>query len=463
MSAPRRRPRRRPPPPRASRTNGEAAADGRAAPPPTEAAPDAAHLAALEREVGRTRDLERLVQSLEVYQEEVRGQNEKLIETQVALEQSLARFAELYEHAPVAYLTLDRNGVVLEANRTALSLLHVRREALVGAPLLFYVTDGERRGFLDHMRECRRHEEPPADEPHTLTAELNIKSRSGAVLPVLLSTRRAHAEAGRGVLFRMTLADLTERKEAERQVRLYQQQLSAMAVESAMAAERERRRIAVEVHDTLSQSLVLAKMKLAGLMKKAAAAGVREDVAGGLTDVTHLVEEVLGQTRTLTFELSPPILYELGFEPALEWLAERMATRHGLNIVVDGGQQCANLPEERAVLLFQLVRELLNNVAKHAGATNVTVRARCRNRVVRVQVVDDGHGFDPGAVHTPLVPTGNGEQGGFGLFSVRTRLEHLGGKLEIRSTPGGPTSISLSLPALSGGGDGGDGPPQFKG
>ena len=106
--------------------------------------------------------------------------------------------------------------------------------------------------------------------------------------------------------FRMTLTDLAERKAAEFQLTRFQQQLSAMAAESAMTAERERRRIAVEVHDTLSQSLVLAKMKLAGLIKKAAEAGVRDDVAKGLADVTHLVEEVLDQTRTLTFELSPP-------------------------------------------------------------------------------------------------------------------------------------------------------------
>ena len=413
----------------------------------------AAHLERLEREVGRTRELERMVAGLEVHQEEARGRNEQLLETQLALEHSLARFADLYDHAPIAYLTLDDNGVVLDANRTSMSLLHCRREALVRAPFLSFVSEGDRRAFLKHMRLCRLQADPAEGaEPATLTVELNVSARSGKLVPVLLSTRLAPREAGRGARFRMTLTDLAERKAAELQLTRFQQQLAAMAAESALAAERERRRIAVEVHDTLSQSLVLAKMKLAGLIKKAAEAGVRDDVARGIADVTHLIEEVLGQTRTLTFELSPPILYELGFEPALEWLAERVSQRHGLEVVVDRGkQQCGKLPEERAVVLFQLVRELLNNAVRHAGARRVIVRPRCRDGEVLISVQDDGKGFDPEAVTASVPLGGNRTRGGFGLFSVRTRLQHLGGELKIASAPGRPTTVSLSLPVAGGG------------
>ena len=225
---------------------------------------------------------------------------------------------------------------------------------------------------------------------------------------------------------------------------------AALAIESAMVAERERRQIAVEVHDTLSQSLVLAKMKLAALLKKATSAGVRDDLLSGLAEVTQLVEEVLGHTRTLTFDLSPPVLYELGLEPALEWLAERVATRAKLSVIVDRPRQAAKLSEERSVLLFQLVRELLNNAVRHGAASHVILRPRYRDGCVRVVISDNGSGFDPSAFRA-RVPSGAGDRaGGFGLFSARTRLEHLGGSLHISSAPGGPTSVTVELPVASG-------------
>jgi signal transduction histidine kinase len=229
-------------------------------------------------------------------------------------------------------------------------------------------------------------------------------------------------------------------------LRLYQQQLAAMAAQAEMSAERERRRIAVEVHDTLSQSLVLAKMKLAALGKKAREANVRQDLVQDLAEVTQLVEEVLGHTRTLTFELSPPILYELGLEPALEWLAERVTKRTRLRVRVESGRHIVKLSEELSVVVFQLVRELLNNAVKHAEASEVAIRLSFGDGQVRVAVADNGTGFDPRGNGTGR----KGERGGFGLFSIRTRLEHLGGSMHIDSAPGGPTRVTLRLPIKSG-------------
>jgi PAS domain S-box-containing protein len=398
----------------------------------------------------RAGELEELLARLEVYHEEIRGQNEQLLEAQVALEQAVVRYTDLFELAPAAYVTLDRNGIIIAANRAALTLLRVREKAALGAPLLFYVAPGDHKRYLELIRMGRRQGEVRDEEREALTAEVSIKARDGHLVPVMLSLRLAAGEHGRGMLFRAILSDLSERKRAEAELTRYQQQMAAMAVESAMTAERERRRIAVEVHDTLSQSLVLAKMKLAGLMKKAAAACVREDVASGLAEATQLVEEVLGQSRTLTFELSPPILYELGLEPALEWLAEWMSKRAGLSVTVERPRQIARLSEERSVLLFQLVRELVTNAVKHAHPHHVVVRPRYRDGRVRITVSDDGRGFDPAAVGAAVASGEGGRATGFGLFSIRTRLEHLQGSLHINSLPGGPTSVTVELPVASG-------------
>ena len=224
-------------------------------------------------------------------------------------------------------------------------------------------------------------------------------------------------------------------------------QVAALAAELAMAGERERRRIAVDVHDTLSQSLVLAKIKLAALAKRAKDGEAPARMAAGLQEVTDIVGEVLSQTRTLTFELSPPVLYELGLDPALDWLAEHVSKRHGLDVRVQTGRELARLAEDKAVLLFQLVRELLDNAVKHAGARHVVIRPHRARGAVRVVVRDDGHGFDPALAERPSTRRIGGDGGiGFGLFSIRARLQHAGGSLRITSRPGGPTEVTVVLP-----------------
>jgi PAS domain S-box-containing protein len=227
-----------------------------------------------------------------------------------------------------------------------------------------------------------------------------------------------------------TAFDITKRKIAEGKLR-------SLASELSMTEERERRRMATYLHDIIGQTLSITKMKIRTLQKSGPPAGQER----ALADIRDLIEQSIGDTQTLTFELCPPILYELSFEAAIEWLAERMAKQHAIAIEFLDDQQVKPLSEDVKVLLFAAVREILVNVIKHAEAKHAVVGLSREDGVMRVEVSDDGKGFD-GVRKTDSAFGG----GGFGLFNIRERLTYLGGHLDICSEPGSGTRVTIRAP-----------------
>jgi DNA-binding NarL/FixJ family response regulator/signal transduction histidine kinase len=226
---------------------------------------------------------------------------------------------------------------------------------------------------------------------------------------------------------------MIEHKRTEAKVQDYQSQLRALASELSLTEERERRRIACELHDHIGHNLAIAKVKLAGLKESCADCG--------MDDVLALLDKTIQDTRSLTFELSPPVLHELGFEPALEWLVNQMSEDHGVNAELSFDRRNKPLTEDTRIVLFQAVRELLTNVTKHAQAEKVDVYVRRVGAQVQVVVEDDGVGFDPSEVAAR-----RGKAGGFGIFSIRERLSYLGGSLEVLSEHGHGTRITMTAP-----------------
>ncbi len=204
-----------------------------------------------------------------------------------------------------------------------------------------------------------------------------------------------------------------------------------------MAEERERRQIATDLHDGITQDLLLLKMKLGQMGKSASST----ESADGLAQMVKAVEKMVQTTRSLMFDLSPPVLYELGFEPAVEWLAETTREQYGIGVSVEDDGQDKPLAEAVRIGLFRIMRELIQNVVKHAQARTIEISTRRDGPNIRVQVKDDGIGFD--AVE---VQSRKNLKRGFGLFYVRERLMHLGGEFELESKPGQGTRATLMVP-----------------
>ena len=230
---------------------------------------------------------------------------------------------------------------------------------------------------------------------------------------------------------------LEEQRRTDAMLRQSQERLRALATELALAEESERRRIAAELHDRTIQSLGMSRIKMGALLKSKEPAE-REEIS---RDLLGLIEGAIHDTRSLIFELSPPILYELGLESAVEWLVERLEERQGISGTFQGDRAAKPLAQDLQVALFQAVRELLQNVGKHARATRFEVTLTRDGQRIRVSIEDDGVGFDP-AILSESSPPGRG----YGLFSIRERLGLLGGTLEIESNSGTGTRVLLSAP-----------------
>ncbi len=233
------------------------------------------------------------------------------------------------------------------------------------------------------------------------------------------------------------LGEIAEHKQAEQQVIAHQDRLRSLAAELLRAEEAERRRLARDLHDGIGQTLATVKLRFRMLLDRPEAAALADD----LRELGALVGGALDATRTLMFDISPPVLHELGLAPALAWLAETVRAREGLVVELGVPDEVDPLSEDVREVAFRAVRELLSNVCRHAAARRATVRASRSAGALELVVTDDGTGFDPVEARRRAL-----RGGGFGLFNLVERMEHLGGRMEIESATGRGTRATLTLP-----------------
>ena len=265
-----------------------------------------------------------------------------------------------------------------------------------------------------------------------------MKRKDGEIFATQHMVMPLHNEEGDLVSWVSVIRDITEEKRVEEKLEQYRRKLRKLAAELTVVEARERRQIAADLHENLGQLLATAKMKIAPM----------RSLAPGVAEVQILVEQALQQTRSLTYQLSSPILYQLGLEAALKWLAETMAGQYGYRVAFTRLGESGSLPEESSVFLFSAVRELLVNVAKHAAATEVAVRLRWLDDCVEVLVKDNGKGFRKTSLSDfSDLKTGVAESAdAFGLFNIQERVSDLGGRVWLHTEPHRGTAVKIHLP-----------------
>lgn len=225
------------------------------------------------------------------------------------------------------------------------------------------------------------------------------------------------------------LDELEEGRRKQKALLESQHRLETVSFELSLSEERERSRIAGELHDQVSQNLIVAKMRLAGLMAQSENRSRDE-----IDRIDQVLDQVLKDIRSLTFQLRPPVLANAGLESALEWLCEQFSRDFSIQFSTqDDGQPKVLIYEVRSIV-FQAVRELMMNVVKHAQATRTNIALeRVENRLY-ITVCDNGIGIGPAFKE------------GFGLFNTRQKIEGLGGYFGIASLPETGTGVTLSVP-----------------
>jgi PAS domain S-box-containing protein len=234
----------------------------------------------------------------------------------------------------------------------------------------------------------------------------------------------------------LNLEDVTERQLAFEELEKRALQLQRLTLELSQAEDRERRRLAEVLHDDLQQLLVGAKLHLNILANRT---GDDEELTDVVGQVRTLITESIDKSRGLSHELSPPLLQQGGLSEALAWLAQQMRTTCGLAVQVDASGDAEVGSEALRTFVYKAAQEMLFNVVKHARVKRARVELRRLSGYVRLVVSDEGQGFDT----RQLTERGGA---GFGLFSIRERVQLLGGWMKFKSTPGKGSVFVLAIP-----------------
>ncbi len=355
---------------------------------------------------------------------------EDLERRSLRLIESEERYRLMAESVQDVIFSLDRKGRFLFINQRAETVSGFTRRELLGRWCLEFLSERGRARVRELFRQDRGRKMGEG-----LELEVEIATREGA-RRILEVTLVEVLDSSRSLQYYGVARDVTQRKEAEQKLLDYQQQLRSLASQLSLAEARERKRIAAGLHDRIGQALAVTRIKLGSLKARAGSARQMKSIG----ETMNLIGQTIQEVRTLIFDLSSPLLYEVGLKAALEQLIEQFQDEHGIMIQLSDDDQPKPLNVDGSVVLFQAVRELLINVVKHAEARRIEVAMSRLNDEVRITVHDDGTGFD--AARLAFKP---GRQGGFGLFSLRERLEYMGGSLVVESAPGAGTKACLAL------------------
>jgi PAS domain S-box-containing protein len=381
-------------------------------------------------------DKDVLLHDLEVHQIELKMQNEELRRAQQELQISRNLYADLFEFAPIGYFLLDRHLLIENANLTGRLMLDAGSRRLKRRRFMSFINPADQ----DALYGCFVSPGVDGENSHEVRMHRADGSKFFAELKIASESQQKE-----NVKYRIAIVDITERKRMEDELRASRdelevrvqertEQLRQMTGQLTFAEQRERQRLSQILHDGLQQILVGAKYRLANVLRS-------QDIQQSTNQVIELIDDAIETSRSLTAELSPPVLFQGDLVSALEWLAGWMRDKQGLDTDLTVHRTIGRMPIEATLLLFQAVRELLFNVVKHSGVKTAYIQVDQRDGKISLSVEDRGSGFD-----TSRFNSKDNKLGGIGLLGIQERISYIGGRLEIDSAPGQGSRFKLSVP-----------------
>lgn len=357
-------------------------------------------------------------------------------ETHEAAHESETLYHQFFQNSVAGTFRTIYNPSTKKARRLDCNEAHARmlgydrREDLIDLDIKdIFHSDHEFKNYIHELIEKRM----------LRNYRLSLKQRDGKRIWVLLNAS-ARTYKDNLIIIEGTMVDISEQVDAENKLKDINEQLGLLTTKLIMTEERERRKISIDIHDNVGQTLALTKIKLESLKQLDS----KHEFTIILNQIEDLVTQAIQQTRSLMTEVSPSILYELGFTQAIEWLSEKMEADYGLQIILNDDLKKRDIDEEVKVLLFRAVRELLLNVVKHAKASNAYITLQTIGKNIQITIKDKGIGFDISDVDETTKETHR-----FGLISIKERIKHIGGLVEIRSGKGYGTYVTLVAPRKS--------------
>ena len=386
-----------------------------------------------------------LVHELNVYAQEITAQNEELQRTQIELEDARSRYADLYDFAPIGFLTVNRHRIIADINIAAAALLGLRQERAPGLPFTSAFDRRQRPALLKFL---------DAAWAHTATTTFELSMRTSARR--LRFTTRAQG-AGAGARLFIAFVDVTEERRlaAEQRVTLRREQarteelsaevgvrtraearVKALLERVVSVQEEERRRIARNVHDQLGQRITALRLSVSALKDDAALES--DPLRERIDAIDRIAAQIDRDVDVIAWDLRPASLDDVGLDAALDTMVRDWSDTQRVRAELHVSRSVdRRLPSEMESQLYRIVQEALTNVAKHAHASRVSVLLNNSGSDVEVIVEDDGRGFNVEKVATLRA---------MGLTGIQERAALFGGVVEIESTPGTGTTLFVRIP-----------------
>jgi PAS domain S-box-containing protein len=351
-----------------------------------------------------------------------------LRQQQTAAQDQLRFVEQLIDAIPLPLSLRDPEGRFVRVNRAFERAHGCERSAVLGRSM-FDLLPRSLATAIAREDLLAQHVDRPVDY------QLQLPGPNGATTDTLiraLAMRREDASPA-GIVTLETDISALRRKEEE--LTALNAELSGMSARLIDAQEKERRRIARELHDEVGQILTALKIQLGTLALRK-----RIDEAA-LQPVRELADEALRHARDLTASLHPHLLDDLGLEPALRWLIERFSRPTGLQADLHCRLRPERASSQLELVAFRVIQESLTNIVRHAGASHASVRLRASDGTLLVEIRDNGSGFDA----TGSAP-GPGDEMSVGVMGMRERVAEVGGEFSIDTAPGAGTSVRVILP-----------------
>ncbi|HEX6163215.1 MAG TPA: ATP-binding protein [Vicinamibacterales bacterium] len=391
-----------------------------------------------------------LLHELQVYTEEVEVQNEELRRARAEIEEARDRFADLYDFAPIGYLSLDHTGAITAINFAAAALLGRSRTVLLNLPFTALVAAADRERLRLYLFNVIGSD---VDDPSPI--EISLKTEAQYIVRLITRVRR---DRGRTDVL-VALVDITQERRLERE------RHGSLARESARAAElareivdrttaeervkallerlvgiqeEERRRLSRNLHDHLGQQLTALRLAIGAVKERTRASGETNSRIGVIQSIVSDLDRDIDR---LAWDLRPATLDDMGLSAALATLIRDWETMTG--VIAEFHASAAPAPQPRLAKdiethVYRIVQEALTNIAKHAAATRVSVIFKQEPHELSLIIEDDGRGFAPGTEPTA--------DAGMGLVSMRERAALVGGELEIESMAGQGCTVFVKIP-----------------
>ena len=334
------------------------------------------------------------------------------------------RYFDLYDFAPVGYLTLDESGLVVEANLTLAKLLGIDRTSLLNKPFQLF-SNQDRETIHAHFRAVFKTHTPQ-------TCRVLLVAKSGEEIHSRLDSIFITEKNG-AKRCRTNVIDITLAKQAEEAIRKSRDELAQVPVRLLAAQEEERKRLAGELHDGIGQTLAALKFRVEHVLH-VMKSGKSEEALALLEQFIPTLQFSIDETRTMYMGLRPKLLDDFGVIAAMDWYRQELMKLYpAFHIQAEIKVEETDIPEHLKIAIFRISQEAMNNAAKHARAEQVDLILIKHDQVIELSITDDGIGFDVDHV--------SGCARSYGLSGMRERTEQAGGRFTVESVPGKGTTI----------------------